>query len=1333
LWVMIVVMRRLQSAMLVFVVCAIILECVAWGQSLSGIVDEPTGIRLSVPLDWLVVKKRTKWGTNWQAPGNRLSVDTLDFGHDRSLGEVHATLSKIKGRQFTVNVLNTQRFVLEGTDSDGTFFHVLGAEWNGAVRVLSIVFSERSSSALVRSIVNSFTPFPGTQPDSQTALGPPSKPTAHFAEPAICHLADNAGSVRATSIDVRVKRGAGQIRTGDPITVEWKATSGINLGCRTPLYLVLTTPMRTRFEGEKFLALPPRAEGPFRITYGSDRTRIFVPLHLGTRQNQGQVIIKVYETGPLLLDWALIEVPRHTKEPQTKEDLAIGHERGTARVALGREITVIPGNPAIVVRDHLSTDTPIEVLRSNSGEFELQVFDRFYRVLDAKSGELLHERAGLDPNFTPTSRFLGAYSAGPGFEIIDLYSGQVVTSNDILHRERGFKGNVHMAAWSPGDAILALSIQGWGGIEVQQSLVDSSHRSFPNTSCHYCRGIGSALRVDIEAGIVSFQGQETGWASLFDRTVGTAAANTYAFAQVPEQAGESERWDEKLQVRRESIKQTTASRMLAQLAQAGFFRPQDFLAGFDPDKAVERIEENWRFPGQMRLSHLCLESNDGKCVGRIVDWQEATSDPEDDNTRLAKMRVAHKASSSPIRASFDDRLIGVRETISRHGNDRASMVWSRLGDLLSKAKADATLSKISRGVSATDATKGNERVAAAVVRAIPKAGAILRAASKGDFIEPKDVKVDTYYGLKSEAKFIEPRAIRQAANWHVGDRSYWLIRPFFDYGASSRNWLFLLYGTKNGPSRLVDLTHRLRQRVGKNPSGLDEHGNVEITEEFATTMGFGGWPSSFDTASIAFDRYLIASGFWTIDSRRWVLVYDLASDQIRFFNRDVPEAATVTEFAVTEEGRTLVQVNSNGHLYFYDVGSEKLLLRGVDIDDELVVYDAHGYYAASPEGAQFVFLKFPGFPGYNSFHQFARTLHRPDLIQAVLAGKLDTPDPLLTSPPRVNVEVQVAGAGSNRIAHLKLAAASSIGLEKVKVFVDGRQASEYAVVGHAFNSQAAVPLLNESRWITTVAIDVGGYESVPESQELAGYGTPAKARVFAVAVGTDQYDDKSIAPLQFAKTDANNFARGLKTLEGVAYSKVEVAPLLDASGLQSALPDKIRELVARAGEQDTIMLFASGHGFRDPSTGRFYLVTRDTRRERVTETSISWAEIAKALDGAKARVFVLLDACQSGAAADGGSNDDAVTALLSQKASITVIAAAKGRQYSLELGTGGAFTTALVRAITEDRKATDTNNNGAIELAELYGAVKRQVVTKTGGKQTPWIARNLMLGETPLF
>ena len=48
-------------------------------------------------------------------------------------------------------------------------------------------------------------------------------------------------------------------------------------------------------------------------------------------------------------------------------------------------------------------------------------------------------------------------------------------------------------------------------------------------------------------------------------------------------------------------------------------------------------------------------------------------------------------------------------------------------------------------------------------------------------------------------------------------------------------------------------------------------------------------------------------------------------------------------------------------------------LRFTFLGSELIVYDANGYYVASPEGAHFIFLKFPGLPGYNSLHQFAQT------------------------------------------------------------------------------------------------------------------------------------------------------------------------------------------------------------------------------------------------------------------------------------------------------------------------------------------------------------------------
>ena len=649
-------------------------------------------------------------------------------------------------------------------------------------------------------------------------------------------------------------------------------------------------------------------------------------------------------------------------------------------------------------------------------------------------------------------------------------------------------------------------------------------------------------------------------------------------------------------------------------------------------------------------------------------------------------------------------------------------------------KDGKALQPISQGDDAKSAIQEGDNVIAPIVRAVSKAGAVFRASNKKDYIDLEDISVDAYYGLKNEAKLIDPRTIRQLANWRVGDQSYWLIHSFFDNGASSRNWLFLLHGTKDRPSTLVDLTHRLRYRVGRNPSGLDDHGQIEMTEEYATTVGFGGWPSAFDKVSVAFDRYLIATGVWTIDARRWVLIYDFQTNQIRFFNRDVPEAATVAQFAITNDGRTLLQTNSNGHLFFYDMASEKLVLRGFEIDDELVVYDPRGYYVASPEGAQFVYLKFPGLPGYNSFQQFAGTLNRPDLIKAVLGGKVETPDPLLTAPPKLGLEVDIAGTGAGRSAKLALTAASSVGLDKVRVFIDGRLEGEHAVTGGAGTREVTVSLLPEARWVTAVAVDTKGYQSVPQGRSLAGAGRATTSRLFAIAVGTDRYDDKdNIQQLAVAKADAQNFANSLPGLKGGAYGNVEVVSFLDAAGLRENLPAKIREVVAKAGDRDTIMLFAAGHGFRDASTGQFFLATRESRVDNLQATSIGWAEIATALDGAKARVIVFLDACHSGAAGGGGTNDDAVTTLLSGKTSITVIAAAKGRQESLEFASGGAFTTALVKAFTGDRKATDSNANGAIELAEVYGEVKRQVVTATKGAQTPWIARNQMVGETPLF
>jgi hypothetical protein len=277
---------------------------------------------------------------------------------------------------------------------------------------------------------------------------------------------------------------------------------------------------------------------------------------------------------------------------------------------------------------------------------------------------------------------------------------------------------------------------------------------------------------------------------------------------------------------------------------------------------------------------------------------------------------------------------------------------------------------------------------------------------------------------------------------------------------------------------------------------------------------------------------------------------------------------------------------------------------------------------------------------------------------------------------------------------------------------------------------------SEARWIAAVAVDAKGFRSIPRGRPLDGARPATSGRLFAISVGTGKYSD--FGPLPGARRDAEQFA-GLVALQGgrIYRDPPIVEPLLDAQDLRTALPAKLREIVAKATVQDTIFLFAAGHGATGPD-GRFYLVASNTQRDRLNETALSWTEVASALEGARARIVVFIDACRSGAAGQSGANDEAVNALLAKRLAIAIVAASKGYQDSKETSDGGLFTTELLDAVHNRRETTDTNKNGAIELAELYAAIKPRVVvrslgSKDGSKQTPWIARNDMVGEIPLF
>lgn len=99
------------------------------------------------------------------------------------------------------------------------------------------------------------------------------------------------------------------------------------------------------------------------------------------------------------------------------------------------------------------------------------------------------------------------------------------------------------------------------------------------------------------------------------------------------------------------------------------------------------------------------------------------------------------------------------------------------------------------------------------------------------------------------------------------------------------------------------------------------------------------------------------------------------------------------------------------------------------------------------------------------------------------------------------------------------------------------------------------------------------------------------------------------------------------------------------------------------------------------------------------------------------------------------TNDGALAGLGALPTNVTILAAAKGRQYSLEstqVG-GGYFSVAVERVINSDRSKYDLNSNGRIEVSELANGVKTIVTEQTGGQQVPWMTRGRVIGDYALF
>jgi hypothetical protein len=454
----------------------------------------------------------------------------------------------------------------------------------------------------------------------------------------------------------------------------------------------------------------------------------------------------------------------------------------------------------------------------------------------------------------------------------------------------------------------------------------------------------------------------------------------------------------------------------------------------------------------------------------------------------------------------------------------------------------------------------------------------------------------------------------------------------------------------------------------------------------------------------------------------------------------IADGPMLSELRLTRDAKHLVQLNKDGRFYVRRVADGKAELQGAYVDNEIVVMTDDGRYDTSYEGAESVQLHFDGIPGLFAVNQFEALLRRNGLAKDVLNdSSVESRSGTVLAPPAVQLTLSANANGGQRSG--KVVANSSRGLSAIHVHVDGRLVSSIPVSGQHAEVPVSLPDPGGGRWVSAIAVDDQGLVSLPSTIHLPGAVRPrGVARV--IAIGVDAYADRTIPKLESTKLDAGHFARAIATTQGRAFASVQTSVLLDTDVTRDSVLNAVKAAVADTTEDDTLIFFFAGHGVDgaqvDQPNAGLVLTTNRTMVSDLANTSVPWTVLAGLLNASKGTVVVVLDACQSGIAGREAfsTNDDVVSALFTKSgAPLVVLAASKGRQQSQEVanGGGGRFTNAIVAAITGERASYDSDRSGLIDLGELYSGVKARVERDTQNAQTPWLARNRLVGEISLF
>lgn len=233
-----------------------------------------------------------------------------------------------------------------------------------------------------------------------------------------------------------------------------------------------------------------------------------------------------------------------------------------------------------------------------------------------------------------------------------------------------------------------------------------------------------------------------------------------------------------------------------------------------------------------------------------------------------------------------------------------------------------------------------------------------------------------------------------------------------------------------------------------------------------------------------------------------------------------------------------------------------------------------------------------------------------------------------------------------------------------------------------------------------------------ERKKLEQAAVKPQANRYAIVVGIEQYRER-IPKADFAAQDAREVARFLTTQGG--YREENVILRLNEQATKSDLEKYFEAwLKNNVDASSSLLIYFSGHGAPQPTTGDAYLVPYDGDPAFIEQTGYSLKRLYQTLDKVPAKsVVVMLDSCFSGAGGRSvmakGTRPMVLTVEgMAGSAKAVVLAATSGSHLSLadqERG-HGLFTYYALQGLSGD---ADANGDEAIDVQELFDYLKPQV------------------------